>query len=71
MVNEGRGRLFKQKNGKFLIYLPMGLVRDSMFPLKTLSTVSVKVSFQTGEKKLSIEQLEDKSKVAMDQQHSN
>ena len=50
----------------------MDLVRDSMFPLKTLSTVSVKVSFQTGEKKLCIEQLEeDKSKVAMDQLHSN
>jgi len=51
MVNEGRGRLFRRKDGKFLIYLPKDLAEDSMFPLKTLDSVFVKVSFKMGGKK--------------------
>jgi len=34
MVSEGKGRLFKRKDGKFLIYLPKDLAEDSMFRLK-------------------------------------
>jgi len=35
MVNEGRGRLFRRKDGKYLIYVPLKLAEDSMFPFKT------------------------------------
>jgi len=34
MVNQGRGRLFRRKDGKFQIYLPKDLCEDSMFPFK-------------------------------------
>jgi hypothetical protein len=34
MVNEGRGRLFRRRDGKYLIYLPKDFVEDSMFPFK-------------------------------------
>jgi len=34
MVLEGTGRLFKRKDGKFLIYIPKDLAEDSQFPFK-------------------------------------
>lgn len=55
MVSEGRGRLFKRKDGKYLIYLPKDLAEDTMFPYKGENSVFVKVSFTTGEDKLLIE----------------
>ncbi len=56
MVNEGRGRLFRRKDGKFLIYLPKDLAEDSMFPFKGQESVFLKVNFKMGEKdKLFIE----------------
>jgi hypothetical protein len=65
MVNEGRGRLFKRKDGKYLIYLPKDLAEDSMFPFKDwqvgqrsgkADSIFVKVSFKSGgEQKLIIE----------------
>ena len=56
MVNEGRGRLFRRKDGKFLIYLPKDLAEDSMFPFKVEDSMFVKVSFKVGERdKLLIE----------------
>jgi len=58
LVSSGRGRLFRRKDGKYLIYLPKSLAEDSMFPFKTESSVKVKVFFPaTGEKKLIIETL--------------
>ena len=62
MVNEGNGRLFRRTDGKYLIYLPLDLATDSMFPFRTEKSVRVKVSFKLGEKKLVIESLE-KEKV--------
>jgi len=69
MVREGRGRIFRRKDGKFLIYLPKDLCEDSMFPFKPFEegkrskeTVSilVKVSFKPGgEEKLVIEKWEE------------
>jgi len=66
MVSEGKGRLFKRKDGKFLIYLPKGLAEDSMFPLKgwqpskrtgQKDSIPVKVSFvPVGPAKLVIEE---------------
>jgi len=61
MVNVGKARVFKRKDSKYLIYLPLGLVTDSQFPFKTETSVRVKVSFKIGEKKLVIEPLEEKS----------
>ena len=65
MVNEGRGRLFRRKDDKYLIYLPKDLCEDSMFPLKdwqeskrsgSKDSIPVKVSFKPGEEnKLLIE----------------
>ena len=66
MVNEGRGRLFKRTDDKYLIYLPVYLAEDSMFPFKDWqeakkagekNSISVKVSFKPGgAKKLLIEE---------------
>ena len=45
MVSEGKGRLFRRKDGKYLVYLPKDLAEDSMFPFKVSDTVFVRVSF--------------------------
>ena len=55
MVSEGKGRLFRRKDGKYLIYVPKDLAEDTMFPYKGVDSVFVKVSFKTGEDKLLIE----------------
>ena len=55
MVNEGRGRLFSRKDGKFLIYIPKDLAEDSMFPFKVEESMFVKVSFKIGGETLLIE----------------
>ena len=69
MVNEGRGRLFRRKDSKYLIYVPLKLAEDSMFPFKdlkllrgedTLST-EVKISFKIGDNKLIIEKWKEAS----------
>jgi len=46
LVSEGRGRLFRRKDGKYLIYLPKDLAEDSMFPFKGVDAIFVKVSFK-------------------------
>jgi hypothetical protein len=63
MVNEGRGRLFRRKDGKYLIYVPKDLAEDSMFPLQANPSVLVKVSFKVGEKKLTIEKWKEKNEA--------
>ena len=60
MVSEGRGRLFRRKDGKYLIYLPVYLAEDSMFPFKDSDSVLVKVSFRPGgDKKIIVEEWEE------------
>ena len=61
MVNVGKARVFKRKDNKYLIYLPLDLATDSQFPFKTETSVKVKVSFTKGEEKLVIEPYEEKS----------
>jgi len=56
MVNEGRARLFRRKDGKYLIYVPKDLAEDSMFPFKDGSSILVKMSFKIGGNKVFIEQ---------------
>ena len=56
MVSDGRGRLFRRKDGKYLIYLPKDLAEDSMFPFKGSDSIFVKVSFKpSGDNKLLVE----------------
>jgi hypothetical protein len=62
MVKEGRGRLFRRKDGKYLIYLPLDLAEDSMFPFKNFSktkrgadSVALRISFKPGDDTLLIE----------------
>ncbi len=56
MVNEARGRLFKRKDNKYLIYVPLDLAEDSMFPFKTESSKKLKISFKIGDNKLIVEE---------------
>ena len=51
MVSEGKGRLFRRTDGKYLIYLPVYFAEDSMFPFKGSDSILVKVSFKPGGKK--------------------
>ena len=55
MVSEGRARLFRRKDGKYLIYVPLDLAEDSMFPFKTRSSLELKISFKLGDNKLVLE----------------
>jgi hypothetical protein len=55
MVKEGRGRLFRRKDGKFLIYLPKDLAEDSMFPFKGADSIYVKVGFKLGDTRMFVE----------------
>jgi len=56
MVSEGRARLFRRKDGKYLIYVPKDLAEDSMFPFKgETSSIMVKISFKLGGDKILIE----------------
>ena len=60
MVSEGRGRLFRRKDGKYLIYLPKDLAEDSIFPFKGADSIFVKVSFKpSGDRKLVIDKWEE------------
>jgi len=62
MVNEARGRLFRRKDGKFLIYLPKDFAEDSMFPFKGSDSILIKISFKHGEGKLHIEKWKEPEK---------
>jgi hypothetical protein len=55
LVSEGRARLFRRKDGKFLIYLPKDLAEDSMFPFKGADSTFVKISFKLNDDKLLVE----------------
>ena len=48
MVNEGKARLFKNSQGRYLIYIPVALAEDSMFPLKVKNSMNVRVCFKQG-----------------------
>ena len=61
MVNEGRGRLFRRADGKYLIYVPLALAEDSMFPFKTKTSVKLKISFKAEDDKLIVEKWKEAS----------
>jgi hypothetical protein len=58
MGNEGKGTIFKRKDDRYLLYLPVRVVDDSMFPLKCSSSMPVKVSFSPKDGKLIVEKWE-------------
>ena len=62
MVNKAKERLFKRKDDKYLIYVPVDLAEDSMFPFQTNSAVPVKISFVIGDDKLKIEKWNEEDK---------
>jgi hypothetical protein len=49
MVSEGKARLFKRKDGKYLIYIPVDFAEDSMFPFKGSDSVALKAVFNKDE----------------------
>jgi hypothetical protein len=53
--NKGRGTIFRIKGSKYLLYLPVRVVDDSMFPFKCNKSMCVQVSFKPGSDKLVIE----------------
>jgi hypothetical protein len=55
MVREGRGRLFRRADGKYLIYLPLDLAEDNMFPFKGSDSIPVRVKFKLKDDKLLVE----------------
>ena len=55
MGNEGKGTIFKRKDDRYLLYLPVRVVDDTMFPLKCESSMPVKVSFSAKDRKLIVE----------------
>ena len=61
MVSEAKGRFFRRKDGKYLIYVPVDLAMDSMFPFPVNSSVPIKVSFKLGDDKLTIEQWKEET----------
>jgi hypothetical protein len=55
MGTEGKGTIFRRKDDRYLLYLPVRLVDDSMFPLKCDSSMPVKVKFSPKDGKLIVE----------------
>jgi hypothetical protein len=47
-----------------MIYLPVDLAQDSMFPFKVNSSINVKVTFKQGEDKLTITEWDQDSSEA-------
>lgn len=70
MVNESKGRLFRRPDGKYLIYLPVYLAEDSMFPFKGSDSIAVHVSFPSdGTKKLGIREWTDEDEAKFRGKH--
>jgi len=63
MGNEGKGTIFKRKDDRYLLYLPVRLVDDSMFPLKCDNSMPVKVSFNAADGKLLVEKWNERKTV--------
>jgi hypothetical protein len=66
MVNEANGTLFRRKDGKYFLYIPVDLAEDSMSTIKATSAnpkVGVKISFKIGDNKLTIEKLKENNEA--------
>jgi len=54
MVAEGKGRIWRRKDGKYFMYLPKHLAEDSAFPFKTETSIPVQVIIDRKGRKLLI-----------------
>jgi hypothetical protein len=59
MGNEGKGTIFKRKDDRYLLYLPVRVVDDSMFPLKCNDSMPVKIRFKPNDDKVIIEKWDE------------
>ena len=55
MCTEGKGTIFRRKDDRYLLYLPVRVVDDSMFPLKCDGSMPVKVHFSAKDNTLIVE----------------
>lgn len=55
MGNEGKGTIFRRKDDRYMLYLPVRVVDDNMFPLKCSGSMPVKVHFSAKDGKLIVE----------------
>ena len=60
--NQGKGTIFRRKDDRYLLYLPVKVVDDSMFPLKCNGSMPVKVSFVPNESRLIMEKWKEQDK---------
>ena len=63
MVNEAKGRFFRRKDGKYLIYVPKDLAEDSMFPFQGNPSVKVKIGFKIGDDQLTVEEWQEETDI--------
>jgi hypothetical protein len=66
MVNEANGTLFRRKDGRYFLCIPVYLAEDSMFPIKATPAnpkVRVKISFKVGDNKLTIKKWKEKNEA--------
>jgi len=52
VVLQGRGRIWRRKDGKYFLYLPKHVVEDSAFPFDIDSSLPVKVAIDRLAKRL-------------------
>jgi hypothetical protein len=57
MVSTAIGRIFKRKDGKFLVYLPKKLAEDTAFPFQVHSSDKVEIAFSPGKDELIIRKI--------------
>ena len=63
MVAEGKGRIWRRKDGKYFMYLPKHLAEDSAFPFKTETSIPVQVVIDPKGKKLLIKTIAHKQQT--------
>jgi hypothetical protein len=63
MGNKGKGTIFMRKDDRYLLYLPIRVVDDTMFPLKCKGSMPVKVHFNLKEGKLIVEKWPQEEKI--------
>lgn len=62
MVLKARGRLYRRKDGKYLIYIPKNLAQDSQFPFSYLQPgedVKIDINANTVQKLIIINESEE------------
>jgi len=55
MGNEGKGTIFRRKDDRYLLYLPVRVLGDSMFPLKCEGSIPARIHFKPRDDKLIVE----------------